>query len=373
MVTKAGNIWLVKSTQHFLVRNPVIPATQLPTSIIQRPLTNPRGGPHMFTVRSPVPIAPSLPAKLLQPTNQCSVPIPATQEGTPPSVEETTCPVVKETPFPASQLLSQFTATTAKKQKPAPFTHTVENVQVPQPVQVAHSDQPPVMTQATPAAKGSQVATTVKAPQAVQIHKTASAPQVAHVTQPIQLSGNIKKASSNPSLNTQKTNKPIPEIPTAPSLVPSNQLMAIPAVPFSATPPVKNVSSGQTQEDPKVLSKTIPSLCVVVRPANAVPDAVNSKKREALGESLLFLFLVSVKARHLIVVFFSLDSFVKSRLVLDARRFAEWLMQVGLLRSQQFGLCRTHSNGNPTPVPLQLRMYAEENKFPYRLAIRCIN
>ena len=63
------------------------------------------------------------------------------------------------------------------------------------------------------------------------------------------------------------------------------------------------------------------------------------------------------------------DSFVKSRLVLDARRFAEWLMQVGLLRGQASGLCRAHNFGNTKSTPLQLRMYAEESKFPHRLIV----
>ncbi|KZR99855.1 putative Zinc finger protein 280D, partial [Daphnia magna] len=172
--------------------------------------------------------------------------------------------------------------------------------------------------------------------------KVAPASQAVLVTPPIQLSGNAKKTSNNLSLNATKPNKP-PDVPTAPATVQSNQLMTVVTLPSNVPPPAKKVPSGRTTEDPKLLSKTTPSLCVVVRPANAVPDAVNAKKREAL------------------------DSFVKSRLVLDGRRFAEWIMQVGLLRSQQFGLCRTHCNGNPTPVPLQLRMYAEENKFPYRL------
>lgn len=50
--------------------------------------------------------------------------------------------------------------------------------------------------------------------------------------------------------------------------------------------------------------------------------------------------------------------------MLDSRRFAEWLMQVGLLRSVQLGVCRYHSPMKP--LPLQLRMYAEETRFPNR-------
>lgn len=336
-VTKTGNIWLVKSTYLVKVRNPVPPATQLTPSVGQHSLNNPRSGPNLFIVRPPIPTAPSLPTKVLVPVNQSPVQIPTTQEGTPPFVNEASFPVVEETPFPASQLLSQFTATTAKKQKPAPLSHTAETVQVSQ---VVHSSHPPIVTQVTPAVVVPQVAPTVKVPHVVQIPKVAPASQAVLVTPPIQLSGNAKKTSNNPSLNATKPNKP-PDVPTAPATVQSNQLMTVVTLPSNVPPPAKNVPSGHTTEDPKLLSKTTPSLCVVVRPANAVPDAVNAKKREAL------------------------DSFVKSRLVLDGRRFAEWLMQVGLLRSQQFGLCRTHCNGNPTPVPLQLRMYAEENKFPY--------
>ena len=49
---------------------------------------------------------------------------------------------------------------------------------------------------------------------------------------------------------------------------------------------------------------------------------------------------------------------------MDGRRFAEWLMQAGLLRTQQFGICRTHS---PQILgQMQLRMYAEETRFPHR-------
>jgi len=63
-------------------------------------------------------------------------------------------------------------------------------------------------------------------------------------------------------------------------------------------------------------------------------------------------------------ILFSTDAFVKSKLVLDPRRFAEWLMQVRLVRSQQSGLCRFHPSSSTEP--LQLGMYNEEGKFPYR-------
>ena len=59
------------------------------------------------------------------------------------------------------------------------------------------------------------------------------------------------------------------------------------------------------------------------------------------------------------------DAFVKSKLILDPRRFAEWLMQIRLVRSQQNGQCRFHPSNSVEP--LQLGMYNEEGKFPYRL------
>ncbi|XP_046649448.1 uncharacterized protein LOC124340801 isoform X2 [Daphnia pulicaria] len=335
-VTKTGNVWLVKSTYQVKVRNPVAPPPQLPTPAVQQTMHSPRSGPTSFLIRPPiissVPSVSTLPTKIFRPLNQSIALLPA--------ADETPIPAVDETPFPASQLLSQFTATTTKKQKAAPCIQpgqVAQTVQaIPQTIQVA---------QAAQTAKVIQLSHTVKLPQTVQTPKVTQAVQVAQATQVAQVTpsisgGNNKRASSNQPVPTQKPNKPS-ETSQAPAVtIPTSQLMTILAVPSNATP-AKNTASVPPPEDTKMLSKTIPSLCVVVRPANSVPDIVNAKKREAL------------------------DSFVKSRLVLDPRRFAEWLMQVGLLRSQQFGTCRTHFNATSTPVPLQLRMYAEENKFPF--------
>ena len=58
------------------------------------------------------------------------------------------------------------------------------------------------------------------------------------------------------------------------------------------------------------------------------------------------------------------DVFVKSKLILDPRRFAEWLMQSRLVRSQQSGQCRFHPSS--LAEALQLGMYNEEGKFPHR-------
>ena len=49
---------------------------------------------------------------------------------------------------------------------------------------------------------------------------------------------------------------------------------------------------------------------------------------------------------------------------MDNRRFAEWLMQVGLLRTHEVGFCRAHNAQSLNP--LQLRMYAKESRFPHR-------
>jgi hypothetical protein len=360
-VIKAGNVWLVKSTYQVKVRNPVAPAPQFPTPAVQQTINNPRNGPTPFVMRPPIipPVASvsSSPPKTIKPINQTSTTLPA--------VDETSIPVVDEPAFPASQLLTQFTATTTKKQKAAPF---VQPSQVPQMVQV---------TQAPQNAKVLQVGQTIKLPQTVQPTKTtqsvqaAQATQVSQVSQPIQ---GLKRVSSNQTVPMQKPNQQS-EIPPAPAVaIPTSQLMTILAVPSNSTPPTKNIPSAPPvppPEDSKMLSKTIPSLCVVVRPANALPDVVNSKKREALGWFILSRWDLSSSEKMFYsnchFFFFFLDSFVKSRLVLDARRFAEWLMQVGLLRSQQFGVCRTHNTGTQSPCNLQLRMYTEETKFPHRL------
>lgn len=289
-VTKTGNVWLVKSTYQVKVRNPVAPPPQLPTPAVQQTMHSPRSGPTPFLIRPPiissVPPVSTLPTKIFRPLNQSIALLPA--------ADETPIPAVDETPFPASQLLSQFTATTTKKQKAAPCIQpgqVAQTVQaIPQTIQVA---------QAAQTAKVIQLSHTVKLPQTVQTPKVTQAVQVAQATQVAQVTpsisgGNNKRAGSNQPVPTQKPNKPS-ETSQAPAVtIPTSQLMTILAVPSNATP-AKNTASVPPPEDTKMLSKTIPSLCVVVRPANSVPDIVNAKKREALGWLSIFFFFVAVK------------------------------------------------------------------------------
>jgi len=269
----------VKSTYQVKVRNHIAPVAQLPTPVVQQTINNPRNGPTPFAIRPPitpsVPNVPTPPLKIFRPINQSAALLSA--------VDESLVPAVDETPFPASQLLSQFTATTTKKLKTAPCIQPSQVPQtgqaLPQIVQVAQPAQTAKVTQVSHTAKPPQTVQTPKVTQAVQV---VQATQVAQVTPAIQ-GGNNKRASSNQPVQTQKPNKPS-EISQAPAVtIPTNQLMTMLAVPPNSTPPTKNITSVPPPEDSKLLSKTIPSLCVVVRPANAVPDAVNIKKREALG------------------------------------------------------------------------------------------
>jgi len=149
---------------------------------------------------------------------------------------------------------------------------------------------------------------------------------------------NVQPASSDaPSITTPACGKKIvttqikyleanTSVPNAPSTS-----IAIPV-----TLPKKTV---QASEDLKNLTKSVPSLAVVVHPSKSPPESVMQKKREEL------------------------DVFVKSKLILDPRRFAEWLMQSRLVRSQQSGQCRFHPSS--LAEALQLGMYNEEGKFPH--------
>uniref|UniRef100_A0A182JB15 Uncharacterized protein n=1 Tax=Anopheles atroparvus TaxID=41427 RepID=A0A182JB15_ANOAO len=83
----------------------------------------------------------------------------------------------------------------------------------------------------------------------------------------------------------------------------------------------------------KIQAKTFPSLVVIARPSLRVPEKVPNDR--------------SV-----------LDGKVKNVLVYQATKFTEWLIQQGLIKSDQY--CKVHVD-----QPLKLGMYSDVNKFPY--------
>ncbi|KFB43745.1 AGAP001141-PB-like protein [Anopheles sinensis] len=83
----------------------------------------------------------------------------------------------------------------------------------------------------------------------------------------------------------------------------------------------------------KIQAKTFPSLVVIARPSLRVTDKVPNDRSQ-------------------------LDLKVKHVLVFQATKFTEWLIQQGLIKSDQF--CKIH-----TDQPLKLGMYSDLNKFPY--------
>jgi len=93
----------------------------------------------------------------------------------------------------------------------------------------------------------------------------------------------------------------------------------------------------------KLSGKTFPSLVVVARPHLRIKDMAQgtvSQERAAL------------------------DSKVKSVLMFTPTKFTEWLIQQGLVRSEQY--CTTHvMPDNVTPITLKLGMYSDVSKFPY--------
>lgn len=72
---------------------------------------------------------------------------------------------------------------------------------------------------------------------------------------------------------------------------------------------------------------------------------------------LHFLFIL-----FLLFDFFVLDAKVKCVLMYNAAKFCEWLIQQGLVKSDQF--CTQHSEGDG-PLALKLGTYSDVSKFPY--------
>ncbi|KAI4481592.1 hypothetical protein M0802_013912 [Mischocyttarus mexicanus] len=117
---------------------------------------------------------------------------------------------------------------------------------------------------------------------------------------------------------------------------------------------LKNTASEQIDETKKNLpdgkeftfnkmtgGRTFPSLVVVARP--------NLRTKEIISP-------VATKERS------ELDIKVKSVLMYSATKFAEWLIQQGLVRSEQF--CLLHST-NYQKEKLKLGMYSDQGRFPY--------
>lgn len=54
---------------------------------------------------------------------------------------------------------------------------------------------------------------------------------------------------------------------------------------------------------------------------------------------------------------------MKGILTNSPTKFTEWLIQQGLVRSEQ--VCSSHVNVDLTPIKLKLGMYSDASKFPY--------
>nr|XP_018895749.1 PREDICTED: uncharacterized protein LOC109029651 isoform X1 [Bemisia tabaci]XP_018895750.1 PREDICTED: uncharacterized protein LOC109029651 isoform X1 [Bemisia tabaci] len=92
----------------------------------------------------------------------------------------------------------------------------------------------------------------------------------------------------------------------------------------------------------KVSGKTFPSLVVVARPnlrSKEFPPSVVTQERKAL------------------------DADVKNVLMCPAPKFCEWLIQQGLISSEQH--CSVHVYPDMSPVKLKLGMYSDASKFPF--------
>ncbi|XP_075218687.1 uncharacterized protein LOC142323218 isoform X2 [Lycorma delicatula] len=92
----------------------------------------------------------------------------------------------------------------------------------------------------------------------------------------------------------------------------------------------------------KLNGKTFPSLVVVARPHLKIKDM----SQAGISQERAYL-----------------DGKVKGVLMFSATKFTEWLIQQGLVRSEQY--CSIHCNPDKTPVKLKLGMYSDVTKFPH--------
>ncbi|KAL1457644.1 hypothetical protein WDU94_007852 [Cyamophila willieti] len=109
----------------------------------------------------------------------------------------------------------------------------------------------------------------------------------------------------------------------------------------------KSADAGSTPDSKevtfnKLAGKTYPSLVVIARPSLKLKEILPS---------------VATSERT------ALDAKVKAVLLYSSSNLTEWLIQQGLLRSDQS--CTTHFTTDGTPVKLKLGMYSDVTKFPH--------
>jgi len=110
-------------------------------------------------------------------------------------------------------------------------------------------------------------------------------PQMVQLVQPLQLQQNASLAT-----NKVPPNKPLPNKPVPVATQPVPPTIKLPEIrtesaasqvqrKITAAPP----AAASAPDDQKNLSKSVPSLCVIVKPSKSIPDVMNQKKRETLG------------------------------------------------------------------------------------------
>lgn len=218
-VIKSGNVWTVKSTYHVKIRNHQAPVSAQTLQKVVNPNT---------TGNQPIPN--SLLKNLPSNSNIVRA-VPSVSQSSLTKVVAPAVQILPEhppmemPPYPASQLLSHFTSNKPKQ------------------------------------------------------------PQIVQLVQPLQLQQNVALA-----INKVQPNKPpvIKPVAAAPQPVPPTiKLPEIRTEPTAGQVQRKStpapLAAASAPDDQKNLSKSVPSLCVVVKPSKSIPDVMNQKKRETLG------------------------------------------------------------------------------------------
>ncbi|XP_049774602.1 uncharacterized protein LOC126162254 [Schistocerca cancellata] len=138
-------------------------------------------------------------------------------------------------------------------------------------------------------------------------------------------------------------NKNPSRLPNNPQVPPPNSASGAPVVDLTCDDSPSEIPA-DTREITfnKLIGKTFPSLVVTARPSIRVKEVTAVQLSEDRTE---------------------LDKKVKKVLMFTPTKFSEWMIQEGLVRSDQY--CQTHVTPYGEKIPLKLGIYSDVSKFPF--------
>lgn len=160
----------------------------------------------------------------------------------------------------------------------------------------------------------------------------------------------VPPRSSLPIIQTPTIGRPPAPANKNPSRLPNNSQIPPPTTASGA--PIVDLTSDDSPSEVtadtreitfnKLIGKTFPSLVVTARPSIRVKEVTAVQLSEDRTE---------------------LDKKVKKVLMFTPTKFSEWMIQEGLVRSDQY--CQTHVTPYGEKIPLKLGIYSDVSKFPF--------